>query len=774
MPESLHHRTCNLCEALCGLRIETQGEEIVSIKGDPDDPFSKGYICPKAVALQDLQSDPDRLRQPVRRTADGWEPISWEEALNYTAQRILEIRGEHGRDALGVYVGNPNVHNHGNMLFMLPFLRALGTRKRFSATSLDQLPHMLANLKMFGHQGLFPIPDIDRTELFICWGANPLASNGSLMTAPGMDRRIKALQARGGRMITVDPRRTETAKKADEHIFIRPGTDVFMLLAMLRTLFVRGWVQPGPLRDRIKGLDELRRVVEPFRPEEVAETTGVSAGQIIALTETFASTRNAVLYGRMGTSVQMHGGLSTWLIYCLNILTGHLDKRGGLMFTQPAIDMVAIGALAGQVGHFDKYRSRVRDLPEFGGELPAASLAEEVLEPGEGQIRALVTVAGNPVLSAPNGTQLDRALETLDFMVSVDMYITETSRHADIILPPTGPLERSHIDVIFPMVAVRNTVKYSEPVLPKTEGALHDWEIMLELTRRLRSTTLPDTLAAEAWALIMKRLGPDGLADMMLQTGPYGRELPFAERWAPTLGALLKGVPVVPDILKTLWDIGPLADNHRDLPKNLSLARLKESPSGLDLGPLRPVMPERLYSRDGCINLTPDIYLKGLVGLTEELEQSEPGMLLIGRRHIRSNNSWMHNARRLVKGPNRCTALMHPDDAARIGVVEGEPVCITSRVGQVHIPAELTEDIMAGVVSVPHGWGHHRQGTSQETARAHAGVSVNDLTDDLRVDPVSGNAALNGVPVTVSSVKPQPKTQTTRRTRRSKSVSATA
>ncbi|MBK8970914.1 MAG: molybdopterin oxidoreductase family protein [Hahellaceae bacterium] len=754
MSEQVHHRTCTLCEALCGLTIETRDGDVLSIKGDPNDPLSQGFLCPKAVALQDLQKDLDRLRQPVRRTDQGWEPMPWSEALNYVAQRLLQIKAQHGSQGLGVYVGNPNVHNHGNMLFMLPFLKALGTKKRFSATSLDQLPHMLANLQLFGHQALFPVPDIDRTDLFICWGANPLASNGSLMTAPGMDRRLKALQQRGGKLITIDPRRTETAQRADQHIFIKPSTDVLMLLAMLRTLYVKGWVQTGHLQSVLLGVDKLRAVVEPYRPETVARVCGVEAETIVELTRAFASTRNAVLYGRMGTSVQAFGGLSTWLIYCLNLLTGHMDRRGGMMFTLPAIDLVALGALGGQQGNFDRYRSRLRGLPEFGGELPAAALAEEILEPGKGQIRGLVTVAGNPVLSAPNGVQLERALETLDFMVSIDMYVTETSRHADVILPPTGPLERSHLDIIFPMVAVRNTVKYSPPVLPKTDGSLHDWEIMLELTRRLTSTGLQETLVAEARTRLLRQLGPDGLADILLQAGPYGRELPLAERWSSLAGSLLETLPLVPDAVRQLWRMGPLGERHRNLPKNLSLQRLRDAPHGIDLGPLRPCLPDRLFTADGKIQIAPQLYLQEVAQVAELLNSSEAGLTLIGRRHVRSNNSWMHNSLRLVKGKPRCTLMMHPQDAAAAGLEEGFEARVTSRVGQVQIPVEITEDIMPGVVSIPHGWGHHRMGISQQTAAQHAGASLNDLTDELRTDRLTGTAVLNGIPVTVTTVRP--------------------
>ncbi|MDG9666842.1 molybdopterin oxidoreductase family protein [Hahella sp. CR1] len=747
----LHFRNCTLCEAMCGLRIETHGDEVVSIKGDAEDPFSEGFICPKAVALQDLQNDPDRLRQPLRRTADGWEEISWGEALDYTAQRLIQVREEHGRNALGVYLGNPNVHDHGNTLFILPFLRALATRKRFSATSLDQLPHMLANLTMFGNQGLFPVPDIDRCDLFVCIGGNPLASNGSLMSAGGVERRLKAIRERGGKVVTIDPRKAETAKVADEHIFIRPGTDVLLLLAIINVLFDEDLVNLGHLADITEDVELLRLAGEAYPAERVAEATGVAADDIRKLARELAQTRQAVLYGRMGVSVQRYGGLCVWLIYCINILTGHLDRRGGLMFTQPAIDLPAIGAMSGHKGHFGRYRSSVRGLPEFGGELPAATLAEEILTEGPEQIKAMVVVAGNPVLSSPNGGRLDAAFESLEFMVSIDMYVTETSRHADIILPPAGPLQRSHIDIVFAALAVRNTVKYSPPLFPKEDNELHDWEIFLELSRRLSSRDLRSSIEAEFKYKLLKRLGPDGLADIYLQLGPYGRDLPASERWSGYLERALQALhPGHP--LRQLWKQGPLSDENRDLPKGLSIKTLLQHPHGVDLGPLRPCLPQRLFTKDKRINLAPKIYLSDLSRVKALLNESgDDALLLIGRRHVRSNNSWLHNSHRLVKGKNRCTLLMHPRDASRYGVRDGEDAEVRSRVGVVVLPVEVTDDIMPGVVSIPHGWGHKRSGVNWCTASAHGGVSVNDLTDELWVDPLSGNAALNGVPVTVKS-----------------------
>ncbi|MCP5169527.1 MAG: molybdopterin-dependent oxidoreductase [Hahellaceae bacterium] len=751
-----HHRTCNLCEAMCGITIQTRGNQILSIKGDSMDPLSQGHICPKAVALQDLHEDPDRQKYPLRKTAEGWQRISWNEAFDLAANKLRQVQREHGRNAVGVYIGNPSVHNHGMMLTSLPFLKALGTKKRFSATSNDQLPHMLANLRLFGHQLLFPIPDIDHTHLFICLGTNPMASNGSLMSAPGFQKRIKQLKARGGRFVVIDPRRTETAELADEHLAIRPGTDALLLLAMLKVIFDESLVSPGRLEPYCDGIDTLRQACQPFTPESVQGTTGIPAEAIRTLARQLATTPRAVLFGRMGTSTQAFGGLATWLIYVLNILTGNLDQRGGLMFSRPAADLVALAALGGQKGHIGRYRSRINNLPEFGGELPSSTLADEMLTPGHGQIKAMVTMAGNPVLSSPNGQKLEKALQGLDFMVAIDFYINETTQHADLILPPTGPLEHSHFDLIFNLFAVRNVAKYSEALFTPAPDTRHDWQILSELTRRLSRKSLASRLTDEARHQAISRLGVDRLLDVILRTGPYGSQLPGTS-WA---GSLV--TEVVQDLLprtnplRQLLDMSPYSMSNAALLKGVDIDTLKQHPHGVDLGPLQPSIPERLYTPGQRINCADDLYLNDLARLQDHqamLTTYPDQLLLIGRRQVRSNNSWLHNSERLVKGNPRCTLIMHPKDAAQRKLVEGAQARVTSAVGEINVTLSVSDQIMPGVVSLPHGWGHHRPGNQLRVASAHAGVSVNDLTDDSYSDQVSGTSALNGVPVQVSSLE---------------------
>ena len=706
--QRVHHRTCHLCEAMCGVRIHLDGDRITRIDGDKADPLSRGHICPKGVALQDLHTDPDRLRQPVVREGDRFVAVSWERAFDIAAQGLAAVREKHGANAVAVYQGNPTVHNYGNVLFGMQLVRALGTKNRFSATSVDQLPHHLVAFHCLGHQLLIPIPDIDRTELLIMLGANPAASNGSLMSAGDVRGRLRSIQQKGGRLVLFDPRRTETARLATEHHFIQPGSDALFLASLLAVVFAEGWARPGTLP--VTGMDDLAAAVADFTPERTAPITGVSAEVTRALAHDLAHTKNAVVYGRMGTSTQRFGGTCQWLILVLNAVTGHLDTVGGAMFTTPAVDIVAGVFGMEKPGSHGRWKSRVRGIAEVGGELPVSVLAEEIRTPGDGQIRALLTMAGNPVLSTPAGNDLGDALSGLDFMVSLDHYINETTRHAHVILPPASPLTRDHYDLIFHALAVRNTAKWSPPMVPRPADERHDWEVMLALEERLQTRT---GLGVWAERQARARLGPSGVLDLALRTGPHGGWLGLG---------------------------------------GLSLRALEDAPHGVDLGPMEPRLPDRLRTKDRTVHLAPDALMADLPRLKAALEADAPSprrFRLIGRRDLRSNNSWMHNSLRLVKGKNRCTLWMHPEDADDIGLTEGDVAEIESRVGRVSAPVHRTDTMMQGVVCLPHGWGHGVQGVRLQVAAAHAGVSMNDLTDPAELDESCGNAVLNGVPVDV-------------------------
>lgn len=713
-----HYRTCNLCEAMCGIRIDLEGDRILSIRGDTEDPFSRGHICPKAVALQDIQNDPDRLKHPVRRTATGWERISWQQAFDETAGQIKSIQHKHGRNAAAIYLGNPTVHNYGSILFGLPFLRALHTRNRFSATSVDQLPHMIASYLLFGHQLLFPVPDLDRAEFLVIMGGNPVVSNGSMMTAPDVKKRLEAIRRRGGTVVVIDPRRTETADIASRHHFIRPGSDALLLLSVLHTIFAEDLTRPGRLAEFTDGIDTIRGLVAEFPPEKAEGPTGIGAEQIRRLARDFAKAGAAVWYGRVGVSTQEFGSLCQRLIYVLNIVTGNMDRPGGAMFTKPAADLVGAGGMVPK-GHYGRWLSRVRKMPEFGGEFPVAVLAEEILTDGPEQIRALITSAGNPVLSTPNGAQLDSALASLDFMVSIDFYINETTRHARIILPPTGPLEHENYDLIFHLLAIRNTAKFSPALFSPEKDTRHDWEIFLELQTRLESNSLASRCQTFAKRALMKSLGAEGLLGLLLRMGPYGSRFNVFSR-------------------------------------GLTLGRLKREVHGIDLGPLEPCLPQRLFTKTKRIQLAPEVLMQDVQRLKKKLIDSNGGangLTLIGRRQLRSNNSWMHNSERLVKGKNTCVLLMHPSDASSRGITDLNPkVSLDSRAGSIEVDVSISEEMMPGVVSLPHGWGHDRPGVRLGTAAGRPGASINDVTDDRETDLLGGCAILNGVPVHVKPV----------------------
>ncbi|KAA1421990.1 molybdopterin-dependent oxidoreductase [Nocardioides humilatus] len=687
---------------MCGLLLTIEDGQVTGARGNPDDPLSRGHICPKGVAIGDIQADPDRLRRPVRRdrTTGAWTEIGWDEALDLVADGIAGVVNAHGRSSLGIYLGNPNVHSLGSMTHGTALVKALHTPNTFSATSVDQLPHQLMAHLMFGHQLLLPIPDIDRTSYFLVFGANPMASNGSLMTVPDFPGRLRELKARDGRMVVFDPRRTETAKVATEHHFLRPGSDAWILLAMVRQLFVDG-VATAP--SYAVGLAAVEAAVAPFTPALAEQHSGVAAEEIVRIARDLASSDGAVAYGRIGVSTTEFGSICQWAINLLNVLTGNLDRTGGAMFTSPAIDIVGTG-LIGRGGH-GRRTSRVRGLPETSSELPVAALREEIETPGDGQIRAMLTLSGNPVLSTPDGARLDTALAGLDFMAAVDIYINETTRHADVILPPTTALERDHYDLVFHALAVRNTARFTPAALPAGKDSRHDWQIYRDLALRITDRLRPRRgIADRAKLRARMSISPTRMIQVLLARGDSG----------------------------------------------VTITRLRKKPEGIDLGPLRPdQLPARLRNRDRTIDLAPALVIDDLARLTATAAPSADELVLIGRRHKQDCNSWMHNSERLTKGRPRHQLLMHPDDLDARGLSDGALVTVTSRVGSVKVDVQASADMMPGVVSLPHGYGHGREGTRLGVADEVAGVSINDLTDPERLD-VSGNAALSGVPVTVS------------------------
>ena len=754
--ETTHHRICPLCEACCGLEIKVRGTRVISIRGHDADVFSTGYICPKGVALKDLHDDPDRLRTPLIKRDGVFVEATWDEAFAEINRRLPPLLAAHGKDSVAVMAGNPSAHKIGLLLYFPRLARALGTRNVFSASTLDQMPKQLSSGLLFGHWLSIPVPDITRCDYLLMLGANPLASNGSLWTVPDFKGKAKAMQARGGKLVVIDPRRTETAAMADAHHFIRPGGDAFLMLGMLHTLFDEKLVRLGRLAEWVNGLADVEAAVAPFGADAVAARCGIAAATIRQLARTLASTPRAAVYGRIGTCTQAFGTLASWLVDVLNTVTGHLDEAGGAMFPKAAAFASNTTGKSGTGKGITtgRHHSRVSGAPEVMGELPVGCLAEEIETAGPGQVKVFISIATNPVLSSPNGERLARALEQLDFMVSMDIYVNETSRHADVILPGPSALEDMHYDVAFPQFSWRNHARYSEPVFERAAGQPDEWETLVRLAAIAQgkgtdvdAAQLDDAqFASDAQRLfgaqapaVIKALGalkgPERLLDVALRSGPYG------QGWGDAFG---------------------------QQPDGLTLQKVKSASGaagGMDLGELMPRIPEVLRTPSGKIELAPPLVMADLLRAAADLARPVPDMVIVGRRDVRSNNSWMHNLPLLAKGPLRCTALVHPLDAARLGLTDGAMAHIaripriatahsahSANIQSIEAQVHITDSMMPGVVSLPHGWGHNRPGARLQVAAKQPGANLNDLLDDQLRDPLSGNAVLSGIAVAMSAL----------------------
>jgi len=742
-------RTCPLCEATCGLEITVNPQEqVVRIRGDQKDVFSHGFICPKGSTLKQLHEDPDRLRKPLVKRNGVHVEVTWDEAWQEVERGFMGVIERHGRGSLSAYLGNPNAHNLGPQLYSGAMLKSMGSRNIFSASSVDQMPMHVAGGFMFGTAQSIPVPDLDHTDYLLMLGANPYASNGSLCTAPDYPGRIQAIRARGGKVVVVDPRRTKTAEESDEWVSIRPGTDGLFMSALLNVMFAEGIAKVEPRIASISnGLDELKAVVAPFTPEAVTGITGVPADVIVRLAREMCAAPTSAVYGRIGVNTVSFGTLNAWLVNVLNIVTGNFDKRGGAMITTPLAGSATTRGTAGKGKGFATGRghSRVSKKPEVLGEYPVAVLAEEIMTPGENQIRGAITVGGNPIMSTPHSAQLDAAFADLEFMVSVDIYLNETTRHADVILPSPSALEKDHFDVGLYTYAVRNVGNYSEPVLQKDPSQPDEWEIILKLGGILQGLGASCDVSAL----------DDNMISVMVTSAVANSGSPVSGRDADELLAALSkdGRRGTARVLDFMLQTGPYGSAFGANPNGLSLDVMLANPHGVDMGPLEPRFPEALRTPSGLIEIAPKPLLDDMKRLHATLTSpSQHDMVLVGRRELKSNNSWMHNINVLTKGSLSCTAHVHPDDAQRFGISDGATIRITSRVGEIEIPAEVTDAVRPGVVSVPHGWGHGVPGTQMAVAAAKAGVNSNILTDDKEIDPLSGNAVLNAIPVTLQAV----------------------
>ncbi|MFJ1764972.1 molybdopterin oxidoreductase family protein [Amycolatopsis sp. NPDC088138] len=715
------HRTCPICDAVCGLKIDLDpAGRVTKVRGDEQDPFTKGYICPKGASLGNLDEDPDRLRHPMIREGDEWREASWDEAFAAVERGITGVIEKYGRDAVAVYFGNPTYHTMAGFLYRIPLIQSLATKNVYSSGTIDHMPKHVACAHLYGDPFAIAVPDIDRTDYLLVLGANPMESHGSLFCAPDMPARLRALRKRGGKLVVVDPRRTRTAKACDEHFFVRPGTDSVLLLGIVHTLLQENL---ATVTLDVAGLDELKALTEEFSPAVAELVCGVPAEDIARLARELAAAPSAAVYSRMGGSVVEFGTITQWLVDVINILTGNLDNPGGTMFTRTAALEVF---RTGQPFEWDRWRSRVKGFPEVLGELPTATLPDEIETPGEGQVRALINIAANQVVAAPNGPRFGRAFDELDFMVCVDPYLTETTKRAHVILPPPRILQMAHYDFLMQIVMVRNYTRYSPAALPLDDDQRSEAEILARLT----------LIAGGAPLQVPAGAVDEGFIGQLLTGATQMPGSPVEGMDVEVLRATIEGDDGPEQILDTLLKFGPYG---------LSLAKLKEKPHGIDLGPLEPRLKELVCNPSGKVELTPEPIVADFARLRARLAEPAPEVLLIGRRQLRSNNSWLHNVPSLVGGSNRCTLHVNPADVTRYGL--GERAVVRSSAGELVVEVEPTDSIMPGVVSLPHGWGH--AGSSQRVAAQHPGVNANTLTDELVVDVPSGNAVFNGVPVTV-------------------------
>ncbi|MFD4413982.1 molybdopterin oxidoreductase family protein [Streptomyces sp. NPDC058476] len=735
-------RVCPLCEATCGLTLTIEGTRVTGARGDRDDVFSKGFICPKGASFGAVDGDPDRLRTPLVREGGELREATWEEAFDAVAAGLRPVVERYGPHAVGIVLGNPNVHTMAGALYPPVLLTALRTHSLFTASTVDQMPKHVSSGLLYGDANAIPVPDLDHTDHLLLIGANPLESNGSLCTAPDFPGKLKALRARGGTLTVIDPRRTRTAKLADRHVAVRPGTDALLLAAMTYVLFEEKLVDLGALAPHVQDVDELADAVRDFTPEAASEACDVDAATIRALARELAAAPTAAVYGRIGSCTVPHGTLASWLVDVLNILTGNLDRPGGALFPQAATDKAPRPAGPGHGFALGRWHSRVRGYPEAKGELPLSALAEEIDTPtAEGTpVRAVIAVAANPVLSAPDGDRLDKALDALDFMVSVDPYLNETSRHAHVVLPPPPPSQSAHHDFAFNTLAVRNQVRYTRPAVPLEPGRMAETEILARLVLAATGMHGADPSAVDAMVI-----------DSTLGKSVTEAHSPVHGRDPKELAAQLTGDNGAERRLDMMLRLGPYGDGFGARPDGLGLAKLLAHPHGIDLGPLRPRLPQPLKTPSGKIELLPGPIVDDLPRLRDALRERQAGLVLVGRRHLRSNNSWMHNVPALTGGSNRCTLHIHPDDAARLGLADGTAVRVKGAGGEVTAPVEVTDAVRTGVVSLPHGWGHDRPGTRMSHAALDPGVNVNQLLDGSLLDPLSGTAVLNGVPVELAA-----------------------
>jgi anaerobic selenocysteine-containing dehydrogenase len=734
---------CRICEPLCGMVATVEDGELVQLRPDKDHPLSKGFACPKGIAFAEVHNDPDRVLHPLRKNASGeFEQVGWEEALDDIAKRLGAVRAEHGGNSIGGYFGNPSAFNMAHTLWFPAFMKAIGSRNIYSAGSQDVNNRFVASELLYGSPITAPIPDLARTDLLVIIGANPLVSHGSVMSAPRIKEELHGITDRGGRVVVVDPRRSETAREF-EWLPVNPDGDAWLLLSLLHVLFEDGLADQGALAEQARGADDLRRLAAPFAPEETEAHHGIPAADVRKLAEDLANTKRAAVYGRTGTCLGRSGTLTTFLLDAVNVVAGNLDRVGGAMFGTLGApgERRATKAALGGILKTGAARSRIGGFPSVLATMPGALMAKEMTTPGEGQIRALILSAGNPVLSVPNGDELEAALDGLDFFVAMDLYVNETNAHADYVLPATTMYERDDFPIAFQTLFTTPFRQATRAVVPPRGEAREEWTVLEEVMRRM----------------------PEG--PRRVRAFQVGRRL-----FGPLAKAAMSPMRVADNIVR----MGKGGDRFGLKRGGLNLKKLlDEHPSGVIVDDhLQPgALGTIAWHDDRKVHLDAPGIAEEIERLNERPADPDFPLSLIGMRELRSENSWMHNSPLLQRGGRVQTARIHPADAEAIGVADGARVAVISPNGRIELPALLTDEVKQGVVAIPHGWGHKGSG-SWRTANSsgagksdgngngkpvpgtEGGVNINLLmsTEVEDVEPLAGMAHLNGVPIRLEAV----------------------
>lgn len=713
---------CRICEPACGLKVTTQGNRVLKIEADEDNVVTRGFVCSKGIRFKDVHESPDRLRHPIKRVGDRWERISWEQAFQEIGEKVKGIRSRHGGESFAMYMGNPAGFSGTHPVFCQAFLAGLGSKHFYTPGSQDCNNKFAASQRMYGSPFVQPIPDFDNVDCFIIVGSNPAISHMSFINAARPVERLKALEEKGGKVYFVNPRRTESARRVGEQVFIRPGTDIWFLLAFLNELIASGGVQPSVVDKYMKGFDAVEQLVQPWTPERAERVTGIPAATLRAMVSRYSNAKGGALYCSTGVNQAQHSTLAYWILNVINCVSGNLDRRGGMLVSRGLVDLPKIAKKFGYGDRTD--RSRIGNFASVLDSFPAGILPDEIFTPGRGQVKALFVSAGNPVLSCANGTRMEKAIKQLELVVCIDLFRNETGNLADYVLPGLTWLERPDIPVGAAGLQTVPYIQWTDAMVQPDGEQQDEWWIYTELARACGVRLFGD-----------KSFG-GMLAHYYFMANRYVQKLPL-------LGNLLAFDPAH---MQSAMLLGSL---------RVKPAQMRSNPGAILLKPNLPkdFLGSRVLTEDGKVDLAPAEYIEGAKMLESDFEREiaqRDQLRLISKRERFGHNSWMHNVQEFVFRNNTNFVYMHPDDAERCGLKDRELAEVRSATGNVTLPVKLTDDMMPRAIALPHGWGHQRADGLSVASRT-TGVNANLLAPDgpASLERFAGMALMNGIPVEV-------------------------